>query len=89
VLHPGFAGFSCGVLYLLAGDLDLVTSERGSQKTARERIKMIQPSDIFLIQAAIEKYERKHPDSPTPSAEVALAWQMDRSHKRTQRSAPT
>ena len=50
---------------------------------------MIQPSDIFVIQAAIEQYQRKHPGSPTPSAEVALAWKMDRSWKRTKRSEPT
>lgn len=32
-------------------------------------------SDVFAIQAAIDAYEMKFPDRPTPSPEEALAWQ--------------
>src|SRR5258708_37052284 len=32
-------------------------------------------SDVFAIQAAIDAYELKFPDRPTPSPEEALAWQ--------------
>jgi len=38
----------------------------------------LKPADIFVIQSAIEQYKRKHPGKPTPSAEVALAWMMER-----------
>jgi hypothetical protein len=31
-------------------------------------------SDVFAIQAAIDAYEMKFPDRPTPSPEEALAW---------------
>ncbi|MGB8535362.1 MAG: hypothetical protein WCD57_03035 [Acidobacteriaceae bacterium] len=31
-------------------------------------------SDVFAIQAAIDAYEMKFPDRPTPSPEDALAW---------------
>jgi hypothetical protein len=41
----------------------------------------LKPADIFVIQAAIEQYQRKHPDSETPSAEVALAWYMSKLSK--------
>jgi hypothetical protein len=41
----------------------------------------LKPADIFVIQAAIERYERKHPDSATPTAEVALAWHISRLSK--------
>ncbi len=45
----------------------------------------LRPTDIFLIQAAIKDYKRKHPREATPSAEVALAWQADRRAKRTKK----
>ena len=32
-------------------------------------------SDVFAIQAAIDAYELKFPDRPSPSPEEALAWQ--------------
>jgi hypothetical protein len=32
-------------------------------------------SDVFAIQAAIDAYEMKFPDRPSPSPEEALAWQ--------------
>lgn len=34
-------------------------------------------SDVFAIQAAIDDYEMKFPDRPTPSPEEALAWQAN------------
>ena len=34
----------------------------------------LRPADIFLIQSAMERYQKKFPHEPTPSAEVALAW---------------
>jgi hypothetical protein len=34
----------------------------------------LRPFDVFEIQTAIDKYERRHPRRATPSAEVALAW---------------
>jgi hypothetical protein len=34
----------------------------------------LRPFDVFEIQTAIDKYERRHPRRGTPSAEVALAW---------------
>jgi hypothetical protein len=30
--------------------------------------------DIHIIQTAIEEYEQRFPERPTPSADVALAW---------------
>jgi hypothetical protein len=44
----------------------------------------LRPVDIFVIQAAIEDYQRKFPDRETPSAEVALAWRIDRKRRREQ-----
>ena len=32
-------------------------------------------SDVFAIQAAIDAYEMKFPNRPSPSPEEALAWQ--------------
>jgi hypothetical protein len=43
------------------------------------------PVDIFVIQRAIEDYERKYPRRPTPTAEEALAWQLGRQGGRNQR----
>jgi hypothetical protein len=43
------------------------------------------PVDIFMIQRAIEDYERKYPRRPTPTAEEALAWQLGRQGGRKQR----
>ena len=42
-------------------------------------------SDVFAIQAAIDAYEMKFPDRPSPSPEEALAWQAD-GRGRTPRS---
>lgn len=36
----------------------------------------LRPFDVFEIQTAIDKYERKHPRRATPTAEVALAWSL-------------
>ena len=36
----------------------------------------LRPFDVFEIQSAIDKYERRHPRRATPSAEVALAWSL-------------
>jgi hypothetical protein len=36
----------------------------------------LRPFDVFEIQTAIDKYERRHPRCATPSAEVALAWAL-------------
>jgi hypothetical protein len=36
----------------------------------------LRPFDVFEIQTAIDKYERRHPQRGTPSAEVALAWTL-------------
>jgi len=36
----------------------------------------LRPFDVFEIQTAIDKYERRHPRRATPSAEVALAWTL-------------
>jgi hypothetical protein len=36
----------------------------------------LRPVDIFVIQRAIEDYERKYPHRPTPTAEEALAWRL-------------
>jgi hypothetical protein len=33
------------------------------------------PTDILQIQYAIDRYEKKFPRKPPPSAEDALAWQ--------------
>ena len=33
------------------------------------------PTDILKIQSAIERYEKRFPHKPSPSAEDALAWQ--------------
>ena len=48
-----------------------------------ETMTPLKPADIFVIQAAIENYKRKHPRQAAPSAEVALAWQIERRRKRT------
>jgi hypothetical protein len=42
----------------------------------------LRPVDIFVIQRAIEDYERKYPRRPTPTAEEALAWRLGRQGKR-------
>ena len=47
----------------------------------------LRPADIFVIQSAIEQYMRKHPGQGTPSAEVALAWQIER-HRGRKLKAP-
>jgi len=44
-------------------------------------------SDVFTIQAAIDAYEMKFPDRPSPTPEEALAWQAG-GRKRKQRSSP-
>ena len=36
----------------------------------------LRPFDVFEIQTAIDVYERKHPRSTTPSAEMALTWRL-------------
>jgi hypothetical protein len=45
----------------------------------------LRPSDIFVIQAAMKEYKRKHPGQATPSAEVALAWLAGRRGRRIKR----
>ena len=36
----------------------------------------LKPTDVLEIQSAIDKYERKFPRRPSPSAMVALAWRL-------------
>jgi hypothetical protein len=36
----------------------------------------LKPTDMLLIQTAIDEYERKFPRRPAPSAEVALTWRL-------------
>jgi hypothetical protein len=42
----------------------------------------LRPVDIFVIQRAIEDYERKYPGRPTPTAEEALTWRLGRQGRR-------
>lgn len=37
------------------------------------------PWDMFLIQTAIERYEKTFPDMPSPSPAEALAWHANQS----------
>jgi hypothetical protein len=48
----------------------------------------LKPADIFVIQSAIAQYRRKYPRRPTPSAEVALAWLMERRQKKRRLRRP-
>jgi hypothetical protein len=34
----------------------------------------LSPSDMLAIQSAIDRYERRFPDKPSPTAAEALAW---------------
>jgi hypothetical protein len=36
----------------------------------------LRPTDMLVIQSAIDDYERKYPRRPAPTAEVALAWRV-------------
>lgn len=36
----------------------------------------LRPTDMLVIQSAIDDYERKYPRRPEPTAEVALAWRL-------------
>ena len=36
----------------------------------------LSPSDMLAIQSAIDRYERRFPDRPSPTAEEALAWRV-------------
>ena len=45
------------------------------------------PADMLAIQHAIDLYEKKFPNKPSPSAEVALAWLAARRRHRTWRHA--
>jgi hypothetical protein len=36
----------------------------------------LNPTDMLLIQTAIDEYERKFPRRPAPSAKVALSWRL-------------
>jgi hypothetical protein len=36
----------------------------------------LRPTDMLMIQTAIDEYERKFPRRPAPSAEVALSWRL-------------
>jgi hypothetical protein len=36
---------------------------------------VLTPTDILKIQSAIDRYEKRFPGRPSPSAEDALAWQ--------------
>jgi hypothetical protein len=36
----------------------------------------LNPTDMLLIQTAIDEYERRFPRRPAPSAEVALSWRL-------------
>ena len=45
------------------------------------------PADMLAIQHAIDLYEKKFPNKPSPSAEVALAWLAARRGHRAWRHA--
>jgi|ERR1700722_4132853 hypothetical protein len=36
----------------------------------------LNPTDMLLIQTAIDEYERRFPRRPAPSAKVALSWRL-------------
>ncbi len=36
----------------------------------------LRPTDMLVIQSAIDDYERKYPRRPAPTAEVALTWRV-------------
>jgi hypothetical protein len=36
----------------------------------------LRPTDMLVIQSAIDDYERRYPRRPAPTAEVALAWRL-------------
>jgi hypothetical protein len=36
----------------------------------------LKPTDMLLIQTAIDEYERRFPRRPAPSAKVALSWRL-------------
>jgi hypothetical protein len=36
----------------------------------------LRPTDMLVIQSAIDDYEKKYPRRPEPTAEVALAWRL-------------
>jgi hypothetical protein len=40
---------------------------------------MLTPWDMIVIQTAIERYEEKFPDRPSPSPTEALAWHANQS----------
>jgi hypothetical protein len=42
------------------------------------------PWDMFIIQTAIERYERTFPDRPSPSPAEALAWHANQSEIESQ-----
>ena|ERR1700761_973932 len=38
----------------------------------------LKPSDMLMIQTAIDDYQRKYPRKPAPSAKTALHWRLGR-----------
>jgi hypothetical protein len=44
------------------------------------------PFDIVIIQTAIEEYEQRYPDRPTPDAEAALAWRAGQRENGSRRT---
>jgi hypothetical protein len=48
----------------------------------------LKPTDMLEIQSAIDKYERRFPRRPAPSAEVALAWLLGKRPAVTKRAPP-
>jgi hypothetical protein len=42
------------------------------------------PRDILEIQSAIDRYEKKFPDKPSPTPAEALAWKAGNMHRSQQ-----
>jgi hypothetical protein len=45
------------------------------------------PTDILKIQSAIDRYEKRFPGKPSPSAEDALAWQAGKRRRESRSNA--
>jgi hypothetical protein len=42
------------------------------------------PWDMFVIQTAFDRYEKRFPDKPSPSPAEALAWHATQSGRKSQ-----
>jgi hypothetical protein len=43
------------------------------------------PWDMFVIQTAFDRYEKRFPDKPSPSPAEALAWHATQSGRKSRR----